>query len=109
MNIYLAQLLLAAVVVYVVDVSGFTQSWRGLLARKLGIREDNLRPLPPFDCGKCATLWACLILAAVRGQLTLTTIAASAGFSLLSLPISALMLFIREWLCAIIDYLMPKR
>ena len=109
MNIYLAQLLLAAVVVYVVDVSGFTQSWRGLLARKLGIREDNLRPLPPVDCGKGATLWACLILAAVRGQLTLTTIAASAGLSLLSLPISALLLFIREWLCAIIDYLMPKR
>lgn len=107
MNIYIQQLILALIVEYVVDVSGFTDSWRDLLARKLKVA--RLRPLPPFDCGKCATFWACVILAAANGQLSLTTTATAAALSLLSLPISQLMLFIREALCALIDLIMPRR
>lgn len=107
MSIYLQQTILAAIVVYIVDVSGFTQSWRDALARWLHIQ--HLRPLPPFDCGKCATFWAALILAAVRGQFDLTTIAAAAALSLLSLPICQLLLFIREALCALLDLIMPQR
>lgn len=107
MNIYLSQLILTLIVVYIVDVSGFTESWRDLLARKLKVQ--RLRPLPPFDCGKCATFWACLILASVRGEFSLLTMASSCAASLLSITISQLLLFIREWLNAIIDYLMPKR
>ena len=56
MTATLQLLLLAASVTYIVDVSGFTESWRALLARVLHIRPDQLRALPPFDCGKCATL-----------------------------------------------------
>ena len=55
MTTALQLLLLAASVTYIVDVSGFTESWRALLARVLHIRPENLRALPPFDCGKCAT------------------------------------------------------
>ena len=61
MTATLQLLLLAASVTYIVDVSGFTESWRALLARMLHIRPENLRPLPPFDCGKCATFWAVLL------------------------------------------------
>lgn len=107
MSIYLQQLVLAAAVVYIVDVSGFTESWRNAIARRL--RVQHLRPLPPFDCGKCATFWACVVLAAVRGELSLLSVASAAGLSLLSLPICQLMLFIREGLCALIDLIMPKR
>ena len=56
MNIYLALLYVALLVVYVVDLSGFTGSWRRALKRALGLH--TLRRLPPFDCGQCATWWA---------------------------------------------------
>jgi len=95
--------LVAAVTVYVVDVSGFTDSWRSLLARLLHVK--TLRPLPPFDCGKCATFWACIVTAALLGDLTVTTVAYACAASLLSLPAGQLLLFIREGLTTLISRL----
>ena len=109
MSVYLQLLLLAVVVVYVVDQSGFTSSWRHALARRLGYADDTeLRPLPPFDCGKCATWWACVIYAACVGQFSLLTLAASAALSLLSDTIGAVMLFIHESLGYVIDKITPR-
>jgi len=109
MTIYLQLFLLAVIVVYCVDVSGFTQAWRSALARRLGFRsEDELRPLPPFDCAKCATWWACLIYALCAGQFNLLTIATAAGLSLLSDIISAALLFIHESLGWLFDKVTPK-
>ena len=109
MSIYLQLPLLALIVVYCVDVSGFTDSWRNLLARWIGLASgDELRPLPPFDCGKCATWWACLIFAAVTGHFTLPVIAVCAGLSLLSDTIGLLLLFIHEALGWLIDKITPK-
>lgn len=110
MNIYLQQLLLSAAVVYIVDVSGFTTSWRDLLARFLHLPGgDALRPLPPFDCGKCMTFWACLVWTAAHGELSLLTFASSTGFALLSKSFSAVMIFISETIEAIFDKLTPNR
>lgn len=109
MSIYLQLLLLAVVVVYCVDVSGFTQSWRNLLARWLGLPNgDALRPLPPFDCGKCATWWACVIYTLAAGEFSLPALAFCAALSLLSETICSLMLFIRETLDWIIDKITPR-
>ena len=94
-------LLVAAIATYVVDVSGFTESWRGAVARWLHVQE--MRPLPPFDCGKCATFWACVIASAVTGRLTLTAVALSCALSLLSAPMGQLMTAVREILCKLID------
>ena len=106
--IYAELAAVAAITVYVVGVSGFTTSWRRLLARALHIRETALRPLPPFDCAKCATFWACLIYAAAHRDLTLWTIAASAALSLLSIPMQDFLLFIREGLTALLRKLFDK-
>lgn len=95
--------LAAAVAVYVVDVSGFTESWRALLARWLRVKA--LRPLPPFDCGKCAAFWTGIITAAVLHDLSLATVALSALCSLLALPAGQFMLFIRESITALIGRL----
>lgn len=109
MSIYLQQLLLAAVVVYGVDVSGFTQSWRNALARWIGLASgEDLRPLPPFDCGKCATFWACNIFALAVGQFNLATLAFASLLSLLSDIISAAMLFIHESLGWLLDKITPR-
>ena len=107
--IYLQLLLVALAATYVVDVSGFTQSWRSLLARWLRVREDALRELPPFDCGKCATFWACLLWAALHGELTLPVFAACCAAALLSQSFSALMIFLCEALAALIDKITPNR
>lgn len=103
MNTYLQMTLAALVAVYVVDVSGFTDSWRDALARLLRVK--TLRPLPPFDCGKCAAFWTAIITAAVLGDLNVATVAAASLLSLLSLPAGQIMLFIREGLTALVNKL----
>ena len=107
MSIYLQQLILAAALTYCVDVSGFTESWRGALARWL--RVEELRPLPPFDCGKCATFWGCIIWALVQGEFSLLTFASAAALSMLSQSFRAVMIFLCEALDALFDKITPNR
>ena len=105
MAIYIELLLVALVTIYIVDISGFTESWRDALARWLKVA--SLRPLKPFDCGLCMTWWVCLIYALCVGQLSIGTIAFSALLSHLSNPIGQGLIFIREWITWIFDKLMP--
>ena len=105
MGIYVDMLLVALVTIYIVDISGFTESWRDALARMLHI--SRLRPLPPFDCGKCMTWWVCLIYPVCTGDISLGTVAFAALLSHLSIPIGESLIFIREWMNTIIDRLMP--
>jgi len=104
--IYIYQLIIAIVVCYIVDVSGFTQSWRNLLKRKLQIKE--LRPLPPFDCGECMVWWTTLLFPIFIGQFSIWTLLASAILSLLSVTIDAFLLFIREILLKFFDIITPR-
>ena len=98
--------MVAVITIYIVDLSGFTQSWRGLLARILNIKE--MRSIKPFDCGLCMTWWVCLIYALAIGQLNLYTIAWSALLSFLSIPIGQALIFLKEWMCWVINKLMPR-
>ena len=86
--------LLAAIVVYIVDVSGWTESWRAGVSRLLGIR--HLRDLPPFDCGKCASFWAGTIYAAATGHFTLPVLAFVCCCSLMAQPAGELLTLLRE-------------
>ena len=94
MNIYLQLLYIAAVVVYIVDLSGFTDSWRGLLARLLGVQ--TLRPLKPFDCGQCMVWWVTLIWALAQGRLTLPVLAYCAALSFLAIVLGSILDTARE-------------
>lgn len=98
MSIYIQLLLVAAIAIYIVDLSGFTDSWRGMIARWLNISESALRPLPPFDCGKCATWWVCIIYSLCTGSFSLVILAYIALLSFLSVPIGQFFIFIREGL-----------
>ena len=106
-NIYIDLILVALVTIYIVDISGFTESWRSALARSLKISESAMRPLKPFDCGKCMTWWVCLIYPICTGDISLGTIAFAALLSHLSNPIGEGLIFIREWITWIFDKLMP--
>lgn len=110
MTAALQLLLLAASVTYIVDVSGFTESWRALLARVLHVRPDQLRALPPFDCGKCATFWAVLLWGLLRcGLPLLPALAYACAASLLSQSFCAAMIFISEAINKIFDKITPDR
>lgn len=101
--IYFDLVLATIVVVYVVDCSGFTLSWRGALARILRVREDQLRPLKPFDCSTCLVWWTGVAVLLVQRQFSFLTLAFVAVLSLLAFPLSQFMLFIREGLLVLID------
>ena len=108
MSIFTDLLLVAAVTIYIVDLSGFTDSWRSALARMMRIQEQNLRQLKPFDCSLCMTWWVCLIYGSINWGFTLALVAYSALLSFLSLPMGQAMLFIRESILWLIDKLMPR-
>lgn len=106
--VYIDILLVALVTIYVVDLSGFTDSWRAGLARLLKISDIALRPLPPFDCGKCMTWWVCLIYAICIGAFSLPVIAFIALLSHLSQPIGQILVLFRETINTLVGKLLEK-
>lgn len=100
---YVKMALWAFVVIYVVDISGFTDSWRAALSRFLRIQ--RLRALPPFDCGKCAVFWTCMIYAGCSGELSVWTFAFSCLLSFLTYPAGQLLIVGRDVLLRLINKL----
>lgn len=96
-------LLLALITIYIVDLSGFTDSWRAGVASLLGIKPENLRSLKPFDCGQCMTWWTCNIYAAIMHNWSLGMCAFIALLAFLSYPIGQTLIFIREGIIAILN------
>ena len=104
MRIYIDLLLIAAITIYIVDLSGFTESWRSALARLLKAKE--LKPIRPFDCSLCMTWWVCIIYALCTGSLSLPVLAYIAALSFLSIPIGQLFIFIREGMTFLLNKMM---
>lgn len=106
MSIYIKLLLVAAIVVYIVDLSGFTDSWRSALAKAIHVSVRALRPLKPFDCSLCITWWVTLIFSLCAGSCTLPVIAYCALLSFLSFPMGQILTLIQQTLLHIINKLM---
>lgn len=102
-------LLLAAIVVFVVDLSGFTDSWRRPLSewmhRKTGY---TIKHFPPFDCSLCFTFWAGLIWLAVRRAFTLPNVAFVCLAAYLTIPIGTTLTALRELLLAVLNWIISK-
>lgn len=97
MSIYIELLLVAVVVIFIVDISGWTDTWLGWLSKfttKYG--RGSVRDLPPFTCSLCMTWWCCLAWLLIRGQFTLPLVAYSAGLATFSNTIQNLCISIRE-------------
>ena len=92
---YLDILLLSLVVIWIVDVSGFTQSWMNALSRWLN---RQIRPVKPFACSLCMTWWTGLVYALITRNLSIPIVAFCALMAYLSFPISQLMIFIHSTL-----------
>lgn len=104
MKIYIDLLLIAAITIYIVDLSGFTESWRSALTRLLKARE--LKPIKPFDCSLCMTWWVCIIYSLCSGSFSLPVLAYIAALSFLSIPIGQFCIFIREGITFLLNKMM---
>ena len=95
MNPWTDLLFLAVIIVFIVDLSGFTDAWLGAFSKWLG---HTVREFKPFTCSLCMTWWTGIIYLIVTGRFCLPLLAYVAGLAFLSLPISEILIFIRELL-----------
>jgi hypothetical protein len=93
MNPWTDLLFLTLLVVFVVDLSGFTDAWLGALSRWLG---HTVTSFKPFTCSLCMTWWCGIIYLIVTGRFCLPLLAYVALMAFLSLPFSEVLIFIRE-------------
>lgn len=99
-------LLLAVIVVCIVDISGFTDSWKSGLKRLLtkGRMSDPNYSFKPFDCSTCLIFWSSLLYLIMTQQLTFYMLAYVLVVSVMSVVIKDLIYFIRDLLLRIIKY-----
>lgn len=95
-------MLVALVTIYIVDLSGFTETWLNILSNYRGRKITGLKP---FSCSLCMVWWVCLIFLLVTGNLTLPMVAFSALLSFLSVPLGQMMHLIRETILMVINKL----
>lgn len=105
---YLEMTALALIAVYIVDISGFTQAWRSALAKWLGISPAAMRPLPPFDCSRCAVWWASLIHALASGEISVWTVLWASVLSLLSGGLSGMLCAVSSALDRLVEIMMKR-
>lgn len=104
MKTYIDLLLIAAITIFIVDLSGFTEAWRSALTRL--IKAKDLKPIRPFDCSLCMTWWVCIIYTLIAGIFSLPVLAYIALLSFLSLPLGQLLIFIREGMIFLLNKMM---
>lgn len=103
MNAIIDLILVALVTIYIVDLSGFTETLLKVISAYKGRKITELKP---FSCSLCMVWWVCLIYAAIVGNLTIPVVALIALLSLLSVPFGQLLMLIREAFLKVINKLM---
>ena len=93
MNPWTDLLFLTLIVVFIVDISGFTESWLGAFSKWLG---HPVYSLKPFSCSLCMTWWSGIVYLLVTGRFCITLLAYVALMAFLSFPLSELLIFIQE-------------
>lgn len=105
MTIYLQLFFVACVVVFVVDLSGWSGTVTAVVSRMAGRRVREVRPL---TCSLCMTWWTCLGYAVGAGSLSLPVLAWIALLSFVSGTIAQAVIFIREAASALLRLLADK-
>ena len=98
-------ILVALITIYVVDLSGFTDTWLKFLSAYKGRKITELKP---FSCSLCMVWWVCLAYLVTTSQLTLSLVAFTALLSFLSIPMGQILIMLREVILYIINKLMSR-
>lgn len=96
-------ILVAVITIYIVDLSGFTETLLKVISAYKGRKITELKP---FSCSLCMVWWVCLIYAVIVGNLTIPVVALIALLSLLSVPLGQLLMLIRDAFLKVINKLM---
>ena len=99
---YLDLLFLALIVVFIVDLSGWTQSLLSFLSRVSGVRVTSAKPL---SCSLCSTWWAGVIYCAICGHFDLRHLAAVGGLAFAASVLADAARAIRDIIIRLIDKL----
>lgn len=103
MKIIIDITLIALITIYVVDLSGFTDTWLEFLSAYKGKRITELKP---FSCSLCMVWWVCLAFLLMSAKSSLPLVAYIALLSFLSAPIGQFLVFLREGLNKVVNKLM---
>ena len=98
-------ILVALITIYVVDLSGFTDTWLKFLSAYKGRKITELKP---FSCSLCMVWWVCLTYLVTTSQLTLSLVAFTALLSFLSIPMGQILVMLREVILHFINKLMSR-
>lgn len=98
-------ILVALITIYVVDLSGFTDTWLKFLSAYKGRKITELKP---FSCSLCMVWWVCLAYLVTTSQLTLSLVAFTALLSFISIPMGQILVLLREVMLHIINKLMSR-
>lgn len=98
-------ILVAMITIYVVDLSGFTDTWLKFMSAYKGRKITELKP---FSCSLCMVWWVCLAYLVITSQLTLSLVAFTALLSFLSIPMGQILVLLREVMLHIINKLMSR-
>ena len=98
-------ILVALITIYVVDLSGFTDTWLKFLSAYKGRKITELKP---FSCSLCMVWWVCLAFLLTSAKLTLPLVAFSALLSFLSIPMGQTLVMSREVILHFINKLMSR-
>lgn len=96
-------ILVAVITIYIVDLSGFTETLLKVISAYKGRKITELKP---FSCSLCMVWWVCLAFLLMSAKLSLPMVAFIALLSFLSAPIGQLLILIREAFLKVITKLM---
>lgn len=103
-------LLIAVVTVCIVDISGFTDSWKSAFKRLVtrGRMSDPFYTLKPFDCSLCLTFYAGIIYLWITHSFSVWMITYVLLISVMTPVIKDLIFFVRDLCQKIISVLYRK-
>lgn len=92
-------LMIAAVAVFIIDLSGVVQVFKGALGRWLGVTVGSIKP---FDCSLCITFWTGLAYLLATHAFSIGGVALVCAAALLTKPLNSLEGFVVYALMAFI-------
>lgn len=99
--IWINLLLITAILVFIIDLSGFTQSVQRLLKKWLKTNKDIV--IKPFMCSLCMTFWTGIVYTIIAHAFTIPILAYIALLSFMTPVIRDILKLIQDFIIAIIN------